>query len=308
MNKARNSFMLLITALIWGVAFAMQSEAADYMGAFTFNGIRFMLGFLVLLPVIAFMDSKRPPELRPKNFWKPDKALLKYGLICGVLLCAASNLQQFGIESTTVGKAGFITTFYIVLVPVLGLFFKRRCPPIVWVGMVCALVGLYLLCIKDGFSLGRGDLLILLCSLVFSFHILAIDEFSPKVDCVRLSCLQFLASGIISLILMAIFEAPRLHDILSAWKYIVYSGVLSCGGAYTLQIVGQKNFNPTVASLILSLESVISALAGWLLLRQALSPRELLGCAIVFCAVLMVEIIPPITEKHKMKTAAINKA
>ncbi|MBQ9980350.1 MAG: DMT family transporter [Oscillospiraceae bacterium] len=301
LKNFKNPLCLFIAALIWGVAFVSQSTASELIDPFTFNGVRNILGCLVLIPVIAFLDSRRPQQER-KALRRPSKKLLAGGVVCGVLLFVAANLQQLGISMTTVGKAGFITTFYIVLVPVVGLFFKKRCPPIVWAGMVIALFGLYLLCMKKGdFSVGMGDLYVFICSLVFTFHIIAIDEFAPYVDGVRMSCIQFLVCGILSLIAMAIFEKPSLTNILAAWKPLLYTGILSSGAAYTLQIVGQKNYNSTVASLILSLESVIAALAGWLILKQALSGRELAGCIVVFFAVIMVQTVPAITEKRKAR-------
>ena len=205
-------------------------------------------------------------------------------------LFLASNLQQFGIKYTTVGKAGFITALYIILVPVLGLFMRKRVQGKVWVSVVLAVAGLYLLCITDGFSLGVGDLLVLLCALMFSVHILVIDYFSPRTDGVKMSCIQFFVCGILSGIAMLIFEKPSLDAILQAWMPILYAGVLSCGVAYTLQIVGQKDMDPTVAALILSLESVVSVLAGWVLLGESMSLRELSGCGLMFAAIILAQL------------------
>ena len=188
------------------------------------------------------------------------------------------------------GKAGFITALYIILVPVLGLFMKKRVQGKVWISVTLAVAGLYLLCITDGFSLGTGDLLVLLCALMFSVHILVIDYFSPKTDGVKMSCIQFFVCGILSGIAMLIFEEPSLGALLQAWMPILYAGVLSCGVAYTLQIVGQKDMDPTVASLILSLESVVSVLAGWVLLGQRLSLREISGCVLMFAAIILAQL------------------
>lgn len=212
------------------------------------------------------------------------------GICCGIVLCMASNLQQVGILHTTVGKAGFITALYIVIVPVMGLFFKRKCGIQVWLGVFIALAGFYLLSTKGGLRPELADIYLLGSAFLFSVHILIIDHFSPKVDGVKLSCLQFFVCGILSGIIMIFTETTDMADILAAWKPIAYAGVLSSGVAYTLQIIGQKDFNPTVASLILSLESVFSALAGWLILHQALSGRELLGCGLIFCAILLAQI------------------
>ena len=205
-------------------------------------------------------------------------------------MCLASNFQQFGIKYTTVGKAGFITACYIVLVPILGLFLKKKCSPFIWLAVAMSVAGLYLLCITDGFSIGKGDILVLICAVLFSFHILVIDYYSPKVDGVKLSCIQFLVCGILSGIPALIFEKPEMSAVLTAWQPILYAGVMSCGVAYTLQIIGQKNMNPTVASLILSLESCISVLAGWVILGQQLSAREIAGCVILFAAIFLAQL------------------
>ena len=205
-------------------------------------------------------------------------------------MCLASNFQQFGIKYTTVGKAGFITACYIVLVPILGLFLKKKCSPFIWLAVAMSVAGLYLLCITDGFSIGKGDILVLICAVLFSFHILVIDYYSPKVDGVKLSCIQFLVCGILSGIPALIFEKPEMCAVLTAWQPILYAGVMSCGVAYTLQIIGQKNMNPTVASLILSLESCISVLAGWVILGQQLSAREITGCVIMFAAIILAQL------------------
>ena len=218
------------------------------------------------------------------------RVLLYGGISCGICLCLASNFQQFGIKYTTVGKAGFITACYIVIVPIIGLFLKKKCSPFIWAAVVMALIGLYLLCITDGFSIGKGDFLVMVCAVLFSVHILVIDYFSPKVDGVKMSCIQFFVCGVLSAIPALLFENPQISSILAAWQPILYAGVMSCGIAYTLQIVGQKNMNPTVASLILSLESCISVLAGWLLLGQSMSLREIIGCIIMFGAIILAQL------------------
>ena len=224
------------------------------------------------------------------------KTLIIGGIACGICLCLASNFQQFGIKYTTVGKAGFITACYIVIVPVIGLFLGKKCTKFIWAAVAMALIGLYLLCITDGFSIGKGDLLVLVCAFLFSLHILVIDYFSPKVDGVKLSCIQFLTCGVLSSIPALLLEHPELSSILAAWQPILYAGVMSCGVAYTLQIIGQKNMNPTVASLILSLESCISVLAGWIILRQQLSTKEILGCVIMFAAIILAQLPQKQTE------------
>lgn len=301
MNKytLRQSMLLLLTATIWGVAFVAQSVGMDYVGPFTFNTVRSMLGGIVLIPCIVLLkrinvgskDTAGAAEHASGDPAGQRKVLLTGGVACGVLLCIASNLQQFGIMYTSVGKSGFITAMYIVLVPVLGIFLKKKAGIKIWCSVAIAVGGLYLLCMTDsGFSIQKGDLLLLLGAVIFSFHILTIDYFSPKVDGVKMSCIQFFTCGILSMVCMFLFEQPQIGAILQAWIPIVYAGVLSCGVAYTLQIVGQKGMNPTVASLILSMESVISVIAGWLILHQKLSGRELLGCVLMFAAIILVQL------------------
>lgn len=268
--KTKNAFMLVLTAFIWGTAFVAQSMGMDYLGPFTFNGVRSLIGGAALLPCIAFLkllNGKNTAAFINGN----RKDLLIGGIACGLLLFAATSLQQIGIQYTTAGKAGFITAFYIVIVPVLGIFLRKRIGWKVWIAVVIALFGLYFLCITEHFTVGKGDILIFVCALIFSLHILVIDRFSPKVDGVKMSCIQFFVCGIASMPFMFVLETPRLGAMLEGWMPLMYAGVLSCGVAYTLQIIGQKNVNPAVASLILSLESCFSVLAGWIVLGERLS-------------------------------------
>ena len=299
----KNSLLLLLAAIIWGIAFVAQSVGMDYVGGFTFNAVRSLIGAAVLVPLILVFESKKStdtttakiashsrPTSNTVSYIQKRKDLIIGGISCGICLCLASNFQQFGIKYTSVGKAGFITACYIVIVPIIGLFLGKKCSKFIWAAVGMALIGLYLLCIKDGFSIGKGDLLVLVCAFLFSVHILVIDHFSPKVDGVKLSCLQFLTCGILSGIPALLFERPSFSAICQAWMPILYAGIMSCGVAYTLQIIGQKNMNPTVASLILSLESCISVLAGWVLLGQQLSTREILGCVIMFAAIILAQL------------------
>ena len=302
-TQMRNSLLLLLTAVIWGVAFVAQSVGMDYVGAFTFNCVRSIIGGLVLIPCIIFLKNLKHKEmggqgkLSVKESLQVTRVELAGGICCGVALFAASNFQQFGISYTTVGKAGFITALYVVIVPIMGLFFKKKVSFVIWISVVLSVVGLYLLCMtENSFSLAFGDLLVLICALLFSVHILVIDYFSPKGDGVIISCIQFFVSGILSGVMMFLFETPRAEGILAAWMPILYAGVLSCGVAYTLQIVGQKDMNPTVASLILCLESVVSALAGWLILGQALNAREMAGCFLMFFAIVLAQL--PVAQKQ----------
>ena len=288
-SQIKNCIFLFLAATIWGVAFVAQSVAADYIKPFTFNAIRCLIGGFVLIPIVIFFSGKGKGEGLPDA---PDgrnqlfnKDALIGGLVCGLCLFAGAMLQQFGIELSTAGKAGFITAFYIVLVPVAGVFLHQKIRSVVWVCVGLALTGLYLLCIKEGFSVGMGDLYLLLCALAFTGHILFIDYFVQKVNGVLLSMEQFFVCGILCSVFMFLFEKPDLHQIYLARVPILYAGIMSCGVAYTFQIVGQKDMNPAVASLILSLESVISALAGWLILKERLTPKELAGCCLMFVAI-----------------------
>lgn len=287
MNKftLRQSGLLLLTAAIWGAAFVAQSAGMEYVGPFTFNAIRNLLGAAVLLPCIAFRQRGEQKQGRPQQ-----KDLWLGGVCCGAVLFTAGSLQQIGIMHTTVGKAGFLTAMYIVLVPVFGIFRHRDSDKKVWAAVFLAAAGLYLLCMKGGdLSFRRGDLLLLGCAVAFAVHILVIDYFSPRADGVKMSCIQFLTCAALSGIGM-LFERPAAADILQAWAPLVYAGVLSCGVGYTLQIIGQRGMNPTVASLLLSLESVISVLAGWLILGETLSVRELSGCALMFAAIILAQL------------------
>lgn len=299
-KKMRGNLILLLTALIWGTAFVAQSAGMEHVQPFTYNGVRTLIGGLVLIPVIFLFDRLKPADQRPS----PDeqKEIRRNSLIggaaCGVVLCVASSFQQFGISMTTAGKAGFITALYIVIVPLLGVFIKKKIPKITWLCVGIAVVGFYLLCVKEGFSVSSGDLLVLCCAFFFSIHIMVIDYFNGKqVDGVRMSCIQFLVAGLISLVLMLVFEQPSLENLWAAKGSILYAGVLSCGVAYTLQILGQRDTEPTTATLILSLESVFAALSGWALLHETLSFKELAGCALVFAAVILAQI--PLSVKAK---------
>ncbi len=302
-SKARRySLLLVLAAFIWGTAFVAQSMGMDHIGPCTFNATRSFIGSVALLPVIWFFSRRKKAEgigkPEKKEFWLLDKALLAGGAACGLMLSGGSLLQQMGLTSTTAGKAGFLTSLYIVLVPVLGVFLGRRAGFKVWIGVAIALVGAYLLSgdiSGEGFSVAAGDLLVILSAVFFSFHILVIDRFSPKVDGVMLSCVQFFVAGAVSLVFALIFEKPTFAQLLPAWGPLLYTGVLSSGVAYTLQIVGQQNVDPTVASLLMSLESVFAALSGWVVLGQPLSLRETMGCILVFGAVVLAQL----PEKRK---------
>lgn len=288
--RLKNASMLILTAFIWGTAFVAQSVGMDFLEPFTFNGVRSLIGGIVLLPCIFLIRRINARAGEPEREEGTRRDLIIGGILCGLLLFAASSLQQIGIVYTTAGKAGFITAFYIVIVPVLGVFLHKRIGWKVWTAVVMALAGLYFLCMTEKLTVGKGDLYIFLCALIFSVHILVIDHFSPRVDGVKMSCIQFFTCGIVSLIPMFVWETPKVDNLLAGWVPLLYAGVLSCGVAYTLQVVGQKNVNPAIASLLLSLESCFSVLAGWLILGERLSTREFAGCILMFAAIILAQL------------------
>lgn len=302
-KKLRGNLMLLLTAFIWGSSFVAQRAGMDYIEPFTFNGIRCIIGGLVLIPVIFLLakldhkaadnsegdESQKQEQLTDEEKKAEKKVLVIGGICCGIALFVASSLQQIGVAYTTAGKAGFITALYVILVPIIGLFLGKKVRPIVWLCLVFFVIGLYLLCMKGGFSLSKGDFLVLLCACFFAVHILVIDYFSPKTNGVKLSCIQFLVCGIISLVPMFAVETPVLARILDCWLPILYAGVLSCGVAYTLQVVAQKDTNPTIASMLLSLESVFAVVSGVIILHEQISMRELVGCVLMFAAIIVAQ-------------------
>lgn len=290
--KIRNSLILLLTAAIWGVALVAQSVGMDYVGPFTFLFARSVIGGIVLLPVVAILHRNGAIHTyeNAEEKRRARKTLILGGVCCGTALCFASIFQQIGLLYTTVGKSGFLTACYILIVPLLGLLFGRKCGRLVWCGVALAIVGLYFLCLTDGLSVNLGDLLTFICAILFSVHIMVIDHFSPLTDSVKMSCIQFYVCAAIAGVGMLLFEQPSLSALLAAWKPVLYAGALSSGAAYTLQIIGQKGMNPTVASLIMSLESVISVLAGWVILHQTLSGREILGCVLMFAAIILAQL------------------
>lgn len=285
-----NSLLLLLTATIWGSAFVAQSVGMEHVGPFTFTFSRSIIGGIVLLPCILLLGKWK------KGF--ATKVEWIGGICCGIALCVASNFQQVGIQFTTVGKAGFITALYVVLVPIFGLFLKKRVPILIWGCVGLSVIGLYLLCMPAGaFTLALGDLLVLICAVLFTVHILVIDYFSPKGDGVVISCIQFFTCGVLSGIPMLFLENPSVGNMMDAKWSILYAGVLSSGVAYTLQVVAQKNVNPTIASLIMCLESVVAVLAGWIVLGEDMSSREIVGCVLMFVAIVLAQL--PVPEKTK---------
>lgn len=328
--------MLLLTALIWGTAFVAQSTGMDHVGPFTYNGIRNLIAGFVLIPVILVFDHMREsgtlthagtadPAAQSLSEAAMRRRSYRDGVICGIFLFIASSFQQYGISMTTAGKAGFVTALYIVIVPVLGVFLEKKIPPVIWLSVAIAIAGFYLLCIKEGFTIGTGDLLVLCCAFFFSLHILVIDHFNEgNVDGVRMSQAQFFTVAVLSVLPILLTEMPEgaalqnaagaggtglrmfspaswsalIKAIWNARISILYTAVMSSGVAYTLQILGQRYTDPTPATLLMSLESVFAALSGWLILHERLTPKELLGCALVFAAVLLAQLTGSKTQEN----------
>lgn len=305
-RQLKSSLILMLTAIIWGLAFVAQSKGSAYTGSCTFIGVRFLVASAVMLPAILIsdgMDRRKGGDADAKS----NKGIWRAGIICGVLLFSASLAQQEGITlGTGAGKAGFITAIYIVTVPIINLLlFRKKTSAAIWLGVVLAFGGLYLLCMNGAETLLVSDLLVLACAIIFSFQILSVDRFSPRYDAMKLATIQFLTCGVLGTVLMIPFDiipvgfatwAGNLTQP-EAWISIAYAAVFSSAVGYTLQIVGQRGLNPAIASLIMSMESAFAVLAGWLILGQRMTPRELAGSALIFVAI----IIAQIPAKTKVK-------
>ncbi len=309
-TQFKGIFMLFLTAFIWGSSFVAQSLGMESVEAFTFNGIRTLFGAAALLPFILVKDF-----LKLKKHGKPEKAYLKSetkkiltgGTLMGLALCVASNLQQyaFSFEDHSAGKIAFITAFYMFFVPLLGLIIKKRVPLLTWCCVVVGTIGLYFLCVgEEGFSaINQSDLFSFACSICYAVHILVIEKFASETDAVKLAFTQFTVSGIITVIIMFAVEAPTVSAINQSILPLLYSGIMSCGLAYTFQIVGQKYTESTIASLIMCLESVFGVLCGAVILHEQLSARELLGCVIMFAAIILSQFSETISTRIKNKKA-----
>ena len=301
-TRPRGVVMLLLTALIWGGAFVAQSVGMESVGALTFSGIRTLLGALVLLPLVAARDvaqSRGISDAEKERRRAVNRKTWRFGLILGVIFCAATNFQQFAFYESSPGKIAFVTALYIFFVPLIGLPFGKRVPWLTWVGVSIGFVGLFFLCIDptDVTAVNTGDLLTLICSLFFAVHILIVERIAPDVDGIKLSCIQFAVAGALACVLMFIFEQPKWSAIESAAAPILYSGALSCGIAYTFQILGQKYTEATVASLLMCMESVFAVLASALLLPdKALAPREIVGCVIMLIAIVIAQLAGKLTD------------
>lgn len=292
-----------MAALIWGTAFVAQSVSADLVPPFTFNTVRSAVAIVpagIMLAVFTAVQKRRGTYERPSGGMR---SLIIGGICCGTVLCVASSFQQTGLGETDAGKASFITALYIVLVPLLGLLFKRRTGITTAISVAIAVVGMYLLCIGEDFSVQGSDMYVLVCALCFAVHILVIDYFAPKTDGIALSLVQFIVCAIESGILAVFFERPSLDGIIASLGSILYVGIFSSGVAYTLQILAQKGSDPTVVSLLLSLESVFGALAGAIILHEVMSGREYLGCVLMLCAVMLAQIPTSVWKKLFAKKA-----
>ena len=291
---------LLVAALLWGSTFVAQSVASDAVEPFTYLASRSLLGFMFLIPVSAVKDTltKKSGGLQ-KPTKNSVKTLILGGTFCGIALTVAAGLQQFGMTGDNSGKAGFITAMYILLVPVLGLFLRKRTTLITWICVAMGVFGLYCLCVTDGMKLATSDVFLIICAVAFSVHILIVDYFSPKVDGVKLSCIQFFVVFVLAAICALLFESTPFSTILEQWLPIAYAGILSSGIAYTLQIVGQKHTEPTTASLLMSLESVFAVLSGMVVLNQFPSTRELVGSVVMFAAIIISQL--PLEGKLKLR-------
>ena len=288
-----HTLALLVCAAIWGSAFVAQSVGAEYVGAFTFLAVRNWIAVVFLIPVIYVRDTilkkRGRPSVRPANRTQ-RRCLLMGGAACGFFLCAASAFQQVGIRYTTTAKAGFITALYVVIVPILSVFFGKSVKSRIWMCVALAVLGLYLLCMRGELSLSFGDGVVLVCAFLFACQIMTVDYFAPQVDTVRLSQTQFLVTALLSTVCMFFFEDLSTDSLIKALPSIAYAGVMSSGVAYTLQIIGQQNLNPAIASITMSLESVFAALAGWIVLGQSMTVRELAGCVLMFAAIIFAQL------------------
>lgn len=288
MRNLKYNLLMMLAALIWGSAFVAQRVGMDHIGAYTFNCVRSFIGSLALIPVVLTLGKSG--AIAQFATPKGRRALLVGGIVCGLALTVATLFQQVGLKYTSAGKSGFITAQYILIVPLLGLFLGKRVSWFTWLGVLVALIGMYLLCIKEDFRMEYGDILVFCCAITFSIHIMAIDHFVRTVDGILLSCVQFLVCGTLSGVIMFLVEEPTWSGIVQGWFPLVYAGILSSGVAYTLQIITQKHLSPAIAALVMSMESVFAALSGWIVLGEHFSGREFVGCVLVFVATLLAQV------------------
>lgn len=286
---SKSNLLLILASIIWGCAFVAQNVGMNYIGPWTFSTIRFLIAGFSLLAIIPILDKERTHVIRPKT--KEEKMKLLLGsLLCGLALSIGSIVQQIAMLTVPVAKAGFLTTLYVLFVPMITLLFGKKIPLKVWIGIAMALFGLYLLSMAGNLAIGIGEILLILAAFLFAIHIIIIGHFSTRVDPVRLSCGQLLIGGFATVIPMIVIEKPTMGSILAAYIPLLYTGIFSSCVAYTLQIFAQKEANPTIAGMLLSLESVFAALAGYLILHQVLNTRELIGCVVIFIAIVIAQL------------------
>ena len=295
MNKRKiiKTILLFLTAIIWGIAFVAQSEGSKHLDQYTFNAIRFTMAGIILIPFTFIIKDPKDQDILPENKVKPffKKIFFVGGALAGISLFIATNLQQAGISDTTVGKSGFITSMYIVFSPIIALLFGKKSSIKIWIGVFFSIIGLFLLCVTESVTnINIGDIKTLIAAFFFAVQILIIDYFSPKCNAIKFTCIQFFTTGILSFIFMLIFSSPDIESVKGAIIPLLYAGILSCGFGYTIQVICQQDLSPVVASLIMSLESVFSVIAGFVILGQSLSFREILGCLMVFAAVIYVQL------------------
>lgn len=302
-DRLKGSILLFIGAIIWGLAFVAQDKASSIIAPFTLNATRCICAFIFLFLIILALSIKNKKPILEADT-KDRKNLFTAGVLCGCFLCVAVNLQQFGISAypdsaAASGRAGFITALYVIVVPIISLFFKKKIGLNVLISVLLATIGMYLLCFGKGIEhLYLGDLIVFLCAVAFSFQIMCVDKYANLVDGIKLSALQFLVCGILSTILMFIFETPSIKEIINAVGPILYLGIMSSGIGYTLQIIGQKySKNPSLDSVIMSFESVFAAIGGAIIMSEVLSPKEIIGCSIMFIAIIIAQV--PIRKKYK---------
>lgn len=299
-KETQSALLMVLTAVIWGIAFVFQRTGMDHIGPFAFNFFRCVLSLIFLLSVSVFLKMKnKGSEKKQTNFSR--KSLYIGGILAGLALFLGMSTQQVGMVSTSAAKAGFITTMYIVLVPIMGMFYGRKTTPKMWLCVAIAAVGLYMLSIKEGFVIERGDFFVFLSAIFFGLQIVIIDIFAPKADTIKLSMIEFATSGVLSLVATLLTETTTMAGVQAAGLAILYTGLLSSGVGFTLQIVAQKNLSPTVTSLIMSMESGVSAIAGVIFLHEALTSREVVGCVIMIIAVLLAQLDFPAKKAKKAR-------
>lgn len=303
MRKFKGELLLLLAALIWGTSFVTQKLGMNYVEPFTFGASRFLLGAAILIPVIFLFDriNKNKENSKSETTGFKNKNLIKGGILCGIALFFGISFQQTGLIYTSVGKSGFITALYVVLVPLFGIFMGKKIDRITWAGVILALFGLYLLCIKEGFTIEKGDAIVLAGTFFWALQIIIVDSYADRVDGIKMSFLQFLVAGILSAILAFIFENPTMEAIIDCAGPILYTAIMVVGVAYTLQIIGQKYTNPTVSAIIMSMESVFAAISGAIFLNESMTIKEAIGSALMFIAVIITQVNPmEILKRNKI--------